>query len=253
MVASRRSVGIHEPSEWVFNRIAAVYDGRPPYPTLLIDALAELAKPGARILDVGAGTGHLALPLSARGFDVVAVEPAEAMLARLRDAAATLGTRVTSIHAAAETLPLEDRSADLIVVADAVHFIDAELGGRELARVLRPGGAMAIITSEPADTPFMNAVVRTMEEAAPRRPRDMSRAIVQFLSMATTKTLPTRVFIDETPVDDAALTRILASISFIGPAMNEARTAAFVEKLRALPGPRIWARKLSLLAGRRGR
>jgi ubiquinone/menaquinone biosynthesis C-methylase UbiE len=253
MVASRRSVGIHEASRWVFNRIAPVYEGRPPYPAELIDALSELVPPGARILDIGAGTGHLALPLAARGFEVLAVEPAQEMLARLRDSASALGTRVTSIHAAAESLPLQDGSVDLIVVADAVHFIDAELGGRELARVLRRGGSLAIVTSEPADTPFMRAVVRTMEEAAPRRPRDMSRAIVQFLSVATTKTLPTRVFTDETKLDDAGLERVLASISFIGPAMNETRTATFTAKLRELPGPRIWARKLTLYVGRRAR
>jgi len=253
MVASRRSVGIHEPSRWIFNRIAPVYEGRPAYPTALIDALADLSPPGARIVDVGAGTGHLALPLAARGFDVIAVEPAEEMLARLRESATLCGGRITPIHAAAEALPLEDESADLIVVADAVHFIDAELGGRELSRVLCRGGSLAIVTSEPADTPFMRAVVQTMEEAAPRRPRDMSQAIVQFLSMATTKALPTRVFIDETELDDAGLERVLASISFIGPAMNETLTAAFTAKIRALPGRRIWARKLTLHAARRGR
>jgi hypothetical protein len=68
MSLGRRKVGLEEQSRWVFNRMAAFYPARPAYPAELVDALAELAGPaGSRIGDLGAGVGHLALPLAGRG------------------------------------------------------------------------------------------------------------------------------------------------------------------------------------------
>jgi 2-oxoisovalerate dehydrogenase E2 component (dihydrolipoyl transacylase) len=85
MSLGRRKVRLDEASRWVFNRMADVYDARPPYPAALIDALCDLAgPPGARIADLGAGTGHLALPLAARGYDVTAVEETRQMMNRDR-------------------------------------------------------------------------------------------------------------------------------------------------------------------------
>src|SRR5690606_12251486 len=98
---------------------------RPAYPAALVEALAELAQPGGRVLDVGAGIGHLALPMAGRGLDVTAVEPAIAMLERLEAQAAEEGRNVRALHATAESMPVADASFDLAVVADALHFLDA--------------------------------------------------------------------------------------------------------------------------------
>jgi predicted RNA methylase len=68
----------------VFNRLAEDYRRRPGYSTGLAERLLALAGgPGARVADLGAGTGHLALPLARLGARVHAVEPARAMLAAL--------------------------------------------------------------------------------------------------------------------------------------------------------------------------
>ena len=140
MSLGRRKVSLDQPSRWVFNRMAEFYAARPPYPAALVDALAELAGPvGSRVGDLGAGVGHLALPLAARGFDVVAIEAAQAMLDQLRAAAAARGIALRALHAAAEQLPLETACLDLVVVADALHFLDTELTARQIARVLARG------------------------------------------------------------------------------------------------------------------
>jgi SAM-dependent methyltransferase len=252
MSLGRRKVGLDDPTRWVFNRMADVYDARPPYPAALIDALAELASPRARrVGDLGAGIGHVALPLAARGLDVIAVEPARAMLDGLRARAREHHLPVRTVHAAAESLPLDDASLDVAVVADALHFLDAELIGREIARVLAPKGALAVVTCELGRTPFMQGLVELIEESVPRRPRALAQNIVHVAALTGAKLTRERRFHDETPVDRDTLERILRSISFIGPAMNPARFAAFLARVHALPGRPAWARTFALRAGRR--
>jgi hypothetical protein len=59
------------------------------------------------------------------------------------------------------------------------------------------------------------------------------------------------VFVDATPVDPDTLERILCSISFIGPAMNAERYAAFRKRVHAIEHDAIWSRTCKLHAGRR--
>jgi SAM-dependent methyltransferase len=248
----RRKVKLGDASRWVFNKMADVYDARPPYPAALVDALAALAgPPGGRVADLGAGIGHLALPLAARGYDVAAIEPAGAMLERLRALAEERGVRVDAQHATAEELPVPDGSLDLVVVADALHFLDAQLVGEAIARGLRRGGALAIVTGALGDTPYMRAVEEIIHDAVPRRPRPLTGNLVHVSSSAGAPLVEERRFCDETPVDHATLDRILRSISFIGPAMHAARFAAFRARVHALPAPPVWARTFTLRAGRR--
>jgi SAM-dependent methyltransferase len=183
----------------------------------------------------------------------VAVEPALAMLERLRASARERGIAVQAVHAAAEALPLETASLDLVVVADALHFMDAHLAGGEIARVLKPGGALALVTCGFAATPFMRGVVRLMEDAVPRRPRDLVQPLVHIAAVTNVRFTGERRFDDENPVDHPTLDRILRSISFIGPAMNPGRFAAFRERIHALDQPPVWARTFTLRAGRRQR
>jgi SAM-dependent methyltransferase len=251
MSLGRRKVRLEDASRWVFNKMADVYDARPPYPTALVDALAALVPARGRVADLGAGTGHLALPLAARGFDVTAVEPARDMLARLRASASARGLTVQAEHATAEATPLAARSIDLVVVADALHFIDAQLVADEIARVLRRGGALAVVTAALGDTPYMRAVRAVIDDSVPRRPRALTGHLVHVSAQAEVPLHDERVFHDETPVDREALERILRSISFIGPAMHEGRFAAFRRRVHALPGPAVWARTFTLRSGRR--
>jgi SAM-dependent methyltransferase len=120
-------------------------DGRPDFPPATVGALAaELGlAPGARVLDLAAGTGKLTRALVAAGLDVVAVEPGPEMRERL---AAGIGAERV-LDGFAEEIPLPDRSVDAVTVADAWHWFDQERALADIHRVLRrePGsGGLAV-------------------------------------------------------------------------------------------------------------
>ena len=252
MGRKRRHITIHDTSSWIFNRMADVYDARPAYPLALVDTLVAIADSvGTRVLDIGAGIGHLALPLAQRGLDVMAIDPAQAMLERLQISADDQGVTLHTTHAAAEALPFESPCFDLALISDALHFVDAELASAELRRVLVPRGALAIVTCEFTETPFMRDIRSAVSQSSDRRPRDVTQAIRRLAALANVRLTHKWTFCDETPIDQATLERILKSVSFIGPAMNSARFAALRQRLLALPHALVWARTFTLRVGRR--
>lgn len=105
--------------------------------------------PGQRVLDVATGTGMVALALGRRGCEVVGLDQSEPMLAsarhKLEDEPA-LGGRVTFVTGEAEHLPFPDSSFDALTFTYLLRYVDDRLATmRELARVLRPGGRMAMV------------------------------------------------------------------------------------------------------------
>ena len=124
-----------------FGRNVGDYErGRPGYPDDAVDWMLRHVDPRT-VVDVGAGTGKFTASLVARGLAVTAVEPDDAMRARL----AENFPMVTALAGSAEALPLADASVDLIVFAQAWHWVDVPAASAEAARVLSPGGALALV------------------------------------------------------------------------------------------------------------
>ncbi len=123
-----------------FARVAEAYErARPGYP---LDAVRWLAGETPRdVVDVGAGTGKLTRALAELRHRVVAVEPLPEMLEQLREAV----PGIRAVAGSAESLPLGDGSADVVVCAQAFHWFDHDVAVREFARVLRPGGRVALV------------------------------------------------------------------------------------------------------------
>lgn len=123
---------------------ATPHDGFENY-TEVLERVADLAgaNQGARVLDVGTGTGNLAVLLAQRGARVTAVEPSAEMR---QIAKAKLGA-VPVLDGHFLSLPLPDGSQDAVVSTYAFHHLDDErkvIGAREMLRVLRPGGRVVL-------------------------------------------------------------------------------------------------------------
>lgn len=114
------------------------------------DRIVELAapRPDDLVVDLGAGTGLLALALAPRVRELVAVDLSERMLERLDDAAVAGGVHnVETVVGDLRRLPLEDESATLVVSNYAFHHLrdsGKELALAEARRILRPGGRLVI-------------------------------------------------------------------------------------------------------------
>lgn len=132
-----------------FDQVADLYDRvRPGYPAALFDDLAELAGvgPGARVLEIGPGTGQATVPLAERGCRVVAVELGAGLAAVARRNLARFPA-VEVVTAAFEDWPLPAEPFDLVLAATAFHWIDPVVRVVKAADALRPGGALATVTT----------------------------------------------------------------------------------------------------------
>ncbi|BAL89316.1 putative methyltransferase [Actinoplanes missouriensis 431] len=122
-----------------FGRAATAYAAhRPDYAQAAVRWILDTA-PGARVLDLGAGTGKLTATIRAAGGAVTAVEPDPAMLAELRRELPD----VPALAGGAESIPLPDGSVDAVLAGNAMHWFDMGTAGPEIARVLAPGGVVA--------------------------------------------------------------------------------------------------------------
>jgi demethylmenaquinone methyltransferase/2-methoxy-6-polyprenyl-1,4-benzoquinol methylase len=132
----------------MFDRIAPVYDVMNHLMTAGLDrrwrrlAVRAVVWPGDRVLDACCGTGDLAIEAERRGGRVVGLDFSERMLERARPKSGT----IEWVQGDALDLPFEDASFDAATVGFGVRNLrDLGLGLRELARVVRPGGHVAVL------------------------------------------------------------------------------------------------------------
>ena len=148
----------------------------------LLDLVDEVvvARPRAVLVDVGAGTGTLTRGAVARwpGVRAIAVDASEGMLdvgrAEARRTLPAAGLRrLRWMRGVAEQLPVPDRCADVVVSSFTLQYLPSRIAAlREASRVLRPGGAIAVVTWMAGDRPFepwsmLTALIRELDLERP--------------------------------------------------------------------------------------
>jgi SAM-dependent methyltransferase len=130
---------------------------RPGYPGVVGDWIIPAG--ARRAADIGAGTGIFTGLMAERGLAVTAVDPSEDMLAVL----ATRMPEVPVVRGTAEHSGLPDASMDLLTLAQAWHWCDHPATVREAARVLKPGGRIALVWNQlDVSLPWVHRLSRIM-------------------------------------------------------------------------------------------
>lgn len=138
---------------------------RPSYPPTAFDALlADLPESANRAADIGAGTGISSRLLADRGWNVIAIEPNAAMRS-----ASVPHERIIWRDATGESTRLADRSVDLILCAQAFHWLDPVAAIGEFRRILTAGGRIALLWNVhdehwPASHEFKSVMVQHATE-----------------------------------------------------------------------------------------
>jgi SAM-dependent methyltransferase len=128
----------------LFDGVAEAYDRfRPSYPAPLIDEACSIGglEAGSRVLDLGCGTGKLTVALAERGLDVEALDPGPRMVEIARRHVPTARFHIAGF----EEADLPSGAFDAVFSAMAFHWVAPDVGWSKAARVLRPGGLLALI------------------------------------------------------------------------------------------------------------
>ena len=201
--------------------------------------------PGARVLDVACGTGNTAIPLAGSGAVVTGVDIATNLLAQARERAADENLTITFDEGDAEQLPYTDATFDAVVTMFGAMFAPRpELVASEAARVLKPGGLLAMANWNP--TSFTGEMFKVGSRHAPPPPgvappvlwgdeNTVRARLARDFNNIQTEIIPIDFNMPMNPVGAVAFFR-----KYFGPTqtafnrLDEAGQAAFAADLEAL-------------------
>jgi SAM-dependent methyltransferase len=222
---------VHRAAAQGFARSADAYErGRPGYPDEAIRFVVERLPPGARVLDLAAGTGKLTRPLIAAGLNVIAVEP----VAQMR---AALPTAARALDGTAEAIPLESGAVAAVTVGQAFHWFDGDAALPEIARVLSADGLLALFWNRRVEEDPVNraidAIVDPHRGEVPTHRGDGWRAAFERTPLFGP--FEERVFENSQELDAGGLEARVGSISFIA-SLEPGERATVLERARAIAG-----------------
>jgi SAM-dependent methyltransferase len=225
--------GVHREVEGFSKRAVEYERGRPEYPPALVAWIISRTGvgPGDVVVDLAAGTGKFTRRLLPSGASLVAVEPVAAMRAQLT---AQLPD-VRAVDGTAEATGLPDGAAALVTVAQAFHWFATAEALAEIARILRPGGWLALVWNRrDLSQPIQAELSRIMAEHRQETPSYESGAWSAVMDEAVSFERVGEERVGFVQVLDAGgLADRVGSTSFIAN-LPEAEHAAVLREVRAL-------------------
>jgi ubiquinone/menaquinone biosynthesis C-methylase UbiE len=219
---------VHPSAATGFARSVDAYErARPEYPPEAIAWLSDELdlRPGRTVVDLAAGSGKLTRPLAALGCEVIAIEP----VAEMR---AAIGPTARALDGTAEAIPLPDGSADAVTVGQAFHWFEGPAALAEIERVLRPGGALALVWNRrPVESSALHAAIS--EIIAPYRGDAPSHGSGAWRDAFAGRELTERHFEFSQRLDADGLADRVGSTSFVA-ALDAAEHEPLLERVRAL-------------------
>lgn len=239
---------------------------RPGYGDDVVDHLADRfdVDADALVLDLGCGTGELAVPLAARAGTVLGMDPSLPMLRQARRHAGEAGrANVHLVRGTDATVTAVDGPLDLTVVGRAFHRMDRQGTLARLADLTAPGGGVALVgdpewlTRGTAD--WQDAVYDAVADFVPDLPErtgpvDYDRTYADVLADAGYRDVTHVAFPLEREWDADAVVGYLLSLSFCSPAVlgddREALEAAVRDRLAAFEEPHVQTGAVAVTSGR---
>jgi len=140
---------------FTFDQVADVYKAsRPAYPDALIDDVIAYAAPSLddRVLEIGCGTGLATAGFARKGYAILATDPGADMLRGAQDHLRDFDN-VDYLQTTFEALPESKTGFRLIVAAQSFHWVAPEVRFVKAAKVLLPGGVLAVFGHVPLRLP----------------------------------------------------------------------------------------------------
>ncbi len=233
----------HEGRTVDFGRTAADYEHhRPGFPDEFLTRLRRMGwiRPGLRALDVGTGTGTLALGFAHNGLEVTGLDIAPELLDVARHRAAAAGLAAAFVTGRAEATGFDAGSFDIVSAGQCWWWFDSDLAASEAKRVLAPGGRLLI-----CDFSYMpllgNAAERTEQlilEHNPGWPKAGWRGVhpeqVMALDYAGFQQVESFSYDIDMPFSHAAWRGRIRTCNGVGSALEAAAVERFDSDLAAL-------------------
>jgi len=209
---------------------------RPSYPSEAVEFLVETSgvTAGSHVLDLGAGTGIFTELLVPFGPRITAVEPALGM----RDVLKRRLPTVDVLDGRDVAIPLTTSSVDVVVVAQAFHWFDADLAMKEIHRVLVTGGGLGLIWNERDETvPWVAQLGRAMRWPE-NQPYRVGMDFTHVLASGPFERIERRTFRYEQVLDHELLRQRVLTTSYVAVMPDDDRAALMRdvdEVIRTLP------------------
>jgi SAM-dependent methyltransferase len=148
--------------------------------------VAQVGRTALDVVDVGAGTGGLAVSIASRGHRVTVVDPSPDALAAARWRAAETGVTLTEVQGEASDLPglvgepgVNEGGADLVICHNVLEYVDSPSAAlAAIARVLRPGGTVSVLAANTIAAVLQRALAGKYAEARAMLPGPVSSSPV---------------------------------------------------------------------------